>query len=286
MNNYKENKDKLARAFGVELEFICEKSREEMIDIIKTGTGITVRTASYNDKDITQWRLKEDVSIHTENGYLYGMELVTPRLTSWRHLEQLKMIADIFNKYGKVNKSCGMHVHVEIKDAENTQVKKLMKFFAKYEKGINTILPRSRRGVYPDNIYSYDSFAEVTNLKKVFRYLNGKCTNSLLGYRKFAGRGKWNFGNFMRHGTFENRAHSGTLDSEKIEQWVFLTQAMVACGFDCRGQVIRAEDTTETYDIFHMLKNLKAKQLIDADTVKFYKKRHAKLMNDDNVGAV
>ena len=204
--------------------------------------------------------------------------MVSPRLTSWRDFDNLLKVVDVLDEYGKVNRSCGMHIHIEIKDGDNKQVKKLMKFLTKYEKAINSILAPSRRGY---NDYAYDSFRDEINLKEVFGYLNGKSLRGLLRYDRFTGRGKWNFKNFIQHGTFENRAHQGTLCSAKVEQWVFLTQAIVSCAFDCRGQVIRETDTTKTYDIFSMLKVLKKQNLIDKSTVAWYKRRH-RILNETN----
>ena len=140
MNNLDEG-----RRYGVEVEFICGMSKENLARKIYAETGQDILCTYYSDKR-NRWRLKDDTSIRSESGYGYGMELVTPILKGEDDMQKLRMILDVCDIYGKVNRSCGVHVHVDITGEQELPLRKMMKFFAKYEKAIGKLLPTSRRG--------------------------------------------------------------------------------------------------------------------------------------------
>lgn len=262
------------RRYGVELEFVSNHDRYEMARLIEEATGQHITIAGYSDKS-NKWRLKSDSSVSGRG--MYGMELVTPILHGESDMELLKSIVAVCEANGSVNRTCGMHVHVDITNAEATPLKKLMKFFAKYENAIGGVLSESRRGSY--NGYCRDHFQGTENLVGIFKNLNGKEVRNLIGHRFFSQRGKWNFQNYWRHGTVENRAHQGTLNVAKVENWVRLTQAIVACAFESRGQVAHADDTTSTYTTKDMLDDLRGKKYITLPVKKFYMNRYKELNN-------
>lgn len=266
-----------ARRYGIEVEFICSISKEDLARKIYLATGQDILCTYYSDKT-NRWRLKDDSSIRTEVGYAYGMELVTPILHGEDDMQKMREILDVCDTYGKVNRSTGVHVHIDITDEQELPLRRIMKFFAKYEKAINYLLPVSRRG--DNNGYCRDSFNNGTDLYRVFGHLNGKSIRGLLNSRYFCGRGKWNFQNYWRQGTIENRAHSGTLSAWKVDNWVRLTQGIVHVAINSRGETIRRGDTTETYTTKTFLDNLYKKKGIDRVTKKFYIKRFKELNTD------
>ena len=267
-----------ARRYGVEVEFICSMSKENLARRIYAETGQDILCTYYSDKT-NRWRLKSDQSIRTESGYTYAMELVTPILKGEDDMQKLRAILDVCDVYGKVNRSCGVHVHIDITDEQELPLRRIMKFFAKYEKSIGKLLPESRRG--DNNGYCRDSFNNGTSLTQVYRYLNGKGIRALLGSRYFSGRGKWNFQNYWRQGTVENRAHSGTLSAWKVDNWVRLTQGIIHVAINSRGETIRQGDTTETYTVKALLDNLYKKKGIGRSVKKFYIKRFKDLNDID-----
>jgi len=258
------------RRFGVELEFVSNITMHEMADLIFEHTQQRVYVACYSDKS-DRWRLKPDCSVRGRN----GMELVTPVLHGLDDMELLKKIVNVCNEYGEVNRSCGMHVHVDITGAEATPLRKLMQYFAKYEHAINSVLAPSRRG--DNNGYCQNSYSGYEDLWNTFDDLLNRDVSSLLRDRHFSARGKWNFQNYWRQGSVENRAHQGTLDAEKVENWVRLTQGIVARAFDMRGCGAHRGDTTSTYTVKHLLNDLCGKGFITKTTKKFYRKREKEL---------
>lgn len=258
------------RTYGVELEFTSSISIYEMARLITVEVlapmGMDCSVASYTDKSNT-WRLKPDCSIRGMN----GMELVTPILRGEQDMVTLKKVVAICEQYGSVNRTCGMHVHIGIADASKNNLRSLLYFLAKYEHAINGIISPSRRG--SSNRYCSDSFPYEANLWGVYNGFKMTNTHTLLGTGYFGGRGKWNFRNFWQHGTFENRAHQGTLDVEKIENWVRFTQAIVERAFKKRAVTTREHDTTTTYGTEYLLKDLRNGKFISNVTAKFYKQR-------------
>ena len=262
------------RNFGVELEFAGNCDMYEMARRIQDATGTEIHVRSYSDKS-NLWRLKSDSSVSGRGGY--GMELVTPILKGEADMQRLIEVVKVCEANGSVNRTCGMHVHVDITNADALPLRKLMKFFAKYEKAIGGLLSDSRRG--DNNGYCRDHFRQGQELLPIFKHLNKNSVRGLIGSRHFSSRGKWNFQNYWRQGTVENRAHQGTLNPEKVENWVRLTQGFVACAFDYRGTTIREEDTTETYTTKNMLDDMRAKNVITLPVKKFYMRRFKELNN-------
>tara|TARA_Y100001937_G_scaffold30774_2_gene44175 strand:+ start:5670 stop:6578 length:909 start_codon:yes stop_codon:yes gene_type:complete len=270
------------RRYGVEVEFVSKLIRSQMADKIQDETGVEMHCVSYSNKS-NIWRLKYDGSVDGSSEYCHGMELVTPILHGEDDMLKLKRVVDVIESVSKVNRSCGLHVHIDVVNASTHNLRKLMKFFSKYEAAIGLLLPESRRG--QNNRYCQDAYCTEKNLYEVHKELNRMKKRHLLSYSEFSGRDKWNFQNYIVHGSFENRAHSGTLDTAKIENWVRLSQGMVEAAFTFKGSTIYPDDTTRTYTSKHMLDALAKKGVITKDIKAFYKKRfmdlNTKIHNKD-----
>ena len=122
-------------------------------------------------------------------------------------------------------------------------------------------------------------YGELTNRAKTGE------TSSLLAHRSFNGSGtrymKWNFDNYWRTGTVENRAHSGTTDADKVENWVRLLQGIIQRNFAAKQMMItKIGSTASSYDTKHMLDDLVKNKVITNSVRKFYKARYEVLNND------
>ena len=234
------NLDDTNRTFGVELELLSPVSDRDLVDALNTfcqpltwygaddcPKNIVFRRANYSNKD-NQWRVKPDVSIRSQ-GRGHGVEIVTPILKGEKDMEALVKLVTFLEELGcKVNKSTGFHCHIDISDFNAQNCRRLMMVLAKYETSINDFLPQSRKG--NNNHYCRNSFfggEDLYHIYKTVKRLAKISKRELLGYEPFTGRGKWNFQNFWRHGTFENRAHSGTCNADKVEHWVRLTMGLI-----------------------------------------------------------
>ena len=273
------------KTFGVEVEFISQHSRTFIADKIIQETGIDVVLASYSDKNHRRWRLKTDSSIRTRD---YAMELVTPILKGEDDMLKLRDVMSVIGEYGTVNITCGLHVHIGIDDLETSEYRKLLKLWLKYENACDMLLPTSRRsgnaycrsnlGCTMDTDYGYtlmQSFKTLNGRKSV-RGLAGSCRGHTFG-QKYT---KLNTAHYWSQGTVEFRSHSGTVNKDKVDHWVRLTQAFVMTAQNCRGTNINASATTGTYRTKVMLADFYKKGFINKSTVRFYKARYKELNNE------
>jgi hypothetical protein len=146
------------------------------------------------------------------------MELVTSILKGNAAIDKIRIACDIFEQFGiKVNKSCGLHVHHASVTATGQKNENILKICAvmykKWQRKINSMLPSSRR----DNNYARPlSPTEIEALKS--RDLSRPHGDRYRVVNPEA---------YARHGTVEFRQHSGTVDYDKIINWVKITMAMV-----------------------------------------------------------
>ncbi len=214
------------RTFGIELE-AYNISREHLIRELR-NENIDAHASSYCGRDYSVWQIKTDSSINGNNGF----EVVSPILTKDR-IEEVKTVLRIINENGgEVNSSCGMHIHWGVSDWGIKQFRNFTKRYVKFEKAIDSIVPRSRRvnnNRYCKSIINDDYGNQlVDNINRTFKKID-KCRNvrqisRTVTFGKFS---KLNTDVFPRSGTIEIRHHSGTLDESKILNWISLTGGMI-----------------------------------------------------------
>lgn len=191
------------RKFGVEIEHISRLSHRETVEQLKNfnlpvddyATGHTrCPNGCYSG-----WQVKTDGSITVQGEYDYGIELVSPPMSP-ASFGELKTAVGIANKYGAVNSSCGLHVHISapelsISQDERTKVAKITNEWNKIEQVVFSYMPLSRRA-------NTNCKAGITTLDR-YQALN---IDPLFSPRR----------------TIEFRAHSASLNYDKIVSWVML----------------------------------------------------------------
>ena len=133
-----------AQRFGVEIE-MTGITRAAVADILADRFGTEVSSPAYDgyhtrkveDRQGRTWKVMRDGSISEERtGYdrswasdEYKVELVTPPL-NYEDIEELQEIVRTIRKAGgKVNSSCGIHVHVDGANHTMESLKRLVNFF-------------------------------------------------------------------------------------------------------------------------------------------------------------
>ena len=297
------NFDTTERTFGVELEVISPFTKRELVtklnqqfmgdcplyyygkpsDVTGRQTRKYVKfvTANYSNKDNT-WRVKPDVSVRaTRRGH--GVEIVTPILYGESDLATLKCVVAYLEHLGcTVNRTTGMHCHIDIENFDEQALRRMMMLLAKYESALNDFLPNSRKGF--NNSYCRNSFRGHELLWDIWYELRDRAkegTRKVLNFDPMYGRGKWNFQNFWNHGTFENRAHSGTVNADKVEHWVRLTMGLVLKAYNDRIVPTKEGSTTNhpDYDSKSLLNTLIRGGYISSDTKRFLNKRAKDIRN-------
>lgn len=170
---------------GVELEFFCPHNEAQIGEALIEGK-------------LSRWtRIKTDASIRPDVDSHYGWEVCVVSPES--KLDQIVgRTCEILNKMkGKVNASCGLHVHLDMRN-------------------------RNKEMVYNNLVQCQELlFSLVGAERRSNRYCqkqqtpdwSNANTNHHMGISKFS---------FEQHRTIEVRIHHATLDYKEIKQWVNL----------------------------------------------------------------
>ena len=206
------------RTFGVEIEFTTA-SRETVARLMKQK-GLLAEVEGYNHFTRRHWKLITDSSC--------GFELVSPVLKGRDGLNQLRLATEALAEAGaKVDRRCGLHVHHDINDLDAKQAANIYALYIKLEKTIDSFLPKSRRA---DNNQYCGSLFRHSNQQRVLDQLKTVNTmediNNIFRTRYV----KLNIESYVKYGTIEFRQHSGTIEFEKMYNWILLTQQMVEAG--------------------------------------------------------
>lgn len=216
--------DAFDRTFGVEIEcFLPEgMTQQAAAQAITHRLGQPCMVESYNHNRRHHWKITTDGSL---GDYARGMELVSPPLLGQGGIELVGKACEALADLGAtINKKCGFHVHVGIGPAQAVEIaRNLVKLYAAYEQPvIDALMPVSRRGSENNYCKSLRS-ANLTSLARATTVQQVEQSVGMIDrFRKI------NFASaFSRHGTFEFRQHSGTLESNKARKWVVICLRMV-----------------------------------------------------------
>lgn len=160
----------------------------------------------------------------------YGVEFVSEPANGDKLFNIIDKLCGELNRMEySIDKTCGLHVHIETPE-ELDLVKKLYIFYSKYENFFFKMLPSSRqRSRFCEKIRKTDNFSikdveKMTSLHQFKRkYYKTNFYGSDINDRYFKKRYCWtNFHSLFYRGTLEIRAHSGTINSEKIKNWIII----------------------------------------------------------------
>jgi hypothetical protein len=231
------------RKFGVELEMNEVKvdnttlTVPELQQAIREGlraAGLPLsrcsrRTASYRHSDGSEWEVKTDASCghHT----LTGWEVASPAMTldDDGECKELREVATRIEALRpRVDRKCGLHVHIEVRDFDWRDLRSLMILWARYEPFLFELCPPSRRvndycspwrkaewGGRDGGFWSRIEDGLETTDERSFRSVFTGGTNA----SGVSPRGSLNLKHFWSHGRLEFRLGAGTVNYEKIVRW-------------------------------------------------------------------
>lgn len=192
--------------FGVEIE--CYNVVRANLINEASCIGLQVRSEGYNHNDNQHYyKIVEDGSLTGEN----SQEVVSPILCGEKGFDSLRKLCSALDSVNaKVNKSCGLHVHVGAAYITDEHYCRLVRNYQRLENVIDTFMAPSRRGNY--NSYSRTlqgiDFSSCITKRDILAKMN------------FDRYYKVNARAYERHKTIEFRQHQGTTDYEKISNWV------------------------------------------------------------------
>lgn len=204
---------KAQHTFGVEIE--CFVNRSALCASARSN-GVSCQGESYNHQDnTTHFKIVSDASVY---GYADPNEVVSPILKGSKGQNALKAICKSLSECSaRVNRSCGLHVHIGLQNVTEQQYVNIFKNYAKLERIIDSFMAESRRG--SNNFYCKSicnaNFGECATKTDIDRELRSDRYYKVnpIAYR--------------RHNTIEFRQHQGTTDYNKISNWIAFLTALV-----------------------------------------------------------
>jgi len=182
---------------GIEIEFYCKKNKKELA-VYFLDAGLM--------KYIT---IKDDGSIHPEKAGFHSHEIcVVCKETEYKDIvEKIGEILNLLEVDGQVNKTCGLHVHLDMRDRDKD---KCFANLVQAQPILFQIVPENRR------TNRFCKKAENKVFKDAVAAPSGDAR-----YRAI------NPHSYSRHGTLEIRLHSGSVNPIKINNWIELLLLIV-----------------------------------------------------------
>lgn len=209
------------RKYGVEIEIVTNTSHEALAEAF-SDADIPCQNEPWGSPTRSYWKTTTDSSIRRDD-YEYAVEIVSPPLVGASGLSEIRKVCDVLKDVGaSVNRSCGLHVHVDAEGLEARNIRNVVSAWMRYEIVIDSFLPPSRRRdnghCYPLPKANHMILTGARSKRRVERLANPD------------GRYyKLNLKSLSKHGTIEFRHHSGTCEAEKIIRNVQFCLAFVEC---------------------------------------------------------
>jgi hypothetical protein len=212
----------IERKFGVEIEVLTDGLSQEKIASAIRDAGVQAFAEGYNHSTKTHWKVITDASA--------GFEVVSPVLGGEDGFNQVEKVCKALTLIGaKVDKKCGLHVHVDARDMSRKEIASVTAAYGRWEKMFDAIVPESRRGNANRYCRSVSEFMRVarqgkskvvTDVIEMFERPWDYDANDMRYH-------KVNLCAYGRHGTIEFRQHSGTTEADKVLNWVVLMLSLV-----------------------------------------------------------
>lgn len=251
------------RTFGVEIEFYGP-TREALIEAVKSQ-GLEIEYEGYTHRTTAHWKIVTDSSVHGSSGER-GLELVSPILKGLDGINQINKVCIALKSVdAKVNKTCGLHLHLDARDLTLQDWKNTLTFYYNYQEGIDKLMPKSRRDNDYCNHYSENELRRIQKCRSL-EELFDTCHDR---YKVI------NVSSFLRHGTIEMREHSGTVEFEKIVEWLQFCIAVINKGKSVKSLDIwkQADEEKQFEALMVQLKKVG----VDSSSITYYKNRKNQL---------
>lgn len=207
------------RSFTMGVEIECFGFRKSVVREALQRKGVLSIETGYDHNDQKKaYKLGHDGSIMGEN----SCEVVSPIL---KNLKSLKVVCDTINEHGaRVNRSCGLHIHLGAESLTLDQWVRVIKNYARIEAIIDSFMAISRRG--NNNGYCKSIVEAADRLSDIGSFQKIESAFRCDRYHKV------NVMSFRRHKTIEFRQHQGTTDFAKIKMWAEFLTALVNYSID------------------------------------------------------
>ncbi|RPH72690.1 MAG: hypothetical protein EHM78_01965 [Myxococcaceae bacterium] len=221
--------DLAAFTFGVELEFVRPAGMTLATCARKvTEAGVECHEEGYNHSLRRHWKIVTDQSV----GYDRGAEAVSPPLQGEAGFQQVRTVCNALKAMGcKVTVRCGLHVHIGARGESADFFKNVIQLYSSAESTIDRFMSPSRRGTanmfcqpIRFNVMMLMAAQTVDQVAAAAYHTNGSSESfrrhGVQAMRDGNRYRKVNLQSFWQHGTIEFRHHQGTVEAEKVINWV------------------------------------------------------------------
>jgi Putative amidoligase enzyme len=184
--------------------------------------------------------ITDDGSVGVD-AYIRSAEIVTAPARGESFIRQIDDVVGAIRQCGgKVNRSCGLHVHVDARDLTLAHVLTLVRLYERIERTMYSLVSRSRRtnhfcGPWGDALIKGEVSnpdAPITVRERdldVNTYGDERTARSVKSQRSKHGcrYHGFNVNALHCHGTVEFRLHQGTTDPRKIKMWAAVCTMLV-----------------------------------------------------------
>ncbi len=158
----------------------------------------------------TAWKVTYDGSVSN------GCEVVSPILSGAEGLESVRNVVRTLKAAGaRVDNSCGFHVHVNARDLQGPELINAVRRYAQHETTIDSFMAPRRRESRSEWCRSMVELSRTLGRSRGDLFVATNVAN--LPQTRYY---KLNLAAYVKHGTVEFRQHAGTLNLNKMINWI------------------------------------------------------------------
>lgn len=237
------------RTFGIECEFFGINVATALAALHDAGFNAEFERYHANTVPAGFWKVTTDGSVTSRGtGTSQGLEMVSPILQGQQGFDDaIKAVKALLNAGAKVDKTCGLHVHLGMDGLTGADLIKVVEVYTANTANINKVVASSRHNTRwarkQDLSASYLSpFKNATDSSQI------KALSSNIPHNERYHA--VNLKSYSAHGTVEFRQHQGTLNAEKVVSWVKFVMALTE-------KAVTTSDTSVEFGSFpELLDNL------------------------------
>lgn len=236
------------RRFGVEIEFVgCTMAAAARAMTDALGYDVSVN-GYHSSRSYNAWRIERDGSVTHGN---IGGEAVSSILSGPEGLASVAAVVTAIRAAGgRVNRTTGIHVHIDASDLTGEQIARLMCAYDDRQPAFDRMVAESRRTTSYRRSHYVGGMSVAEKAMNKYDLEQSRRAPNASRYRNV------NVTNLDRTGTVEFRQHQGSLNGTKITAWVQTLLALTAA-------VVATEDEHLPTEAAELLEALTAHGLAD-----------------------
>lgn len=269
--------------FGIELE-VVELTERGAAVAMRDG-GYQCNEAGYDHSVMPTWKVVRDSSV---SGYNGSCEVVSPVLTGNDGLTEIRTVAGILRTAGaKVNKTCGMHIHIGVDNALTVeQQARVIVMHQMWQPAFDALLTEQRIYDRDPDYPTRHHYAKKRTRRQAFalaadwadagdRHARRRVASNDDRYHAI------NVNAFYKYGTFEIRSHQGSTNGKNASAWIALNTGFMqwAASFNNGLSCCPVEEGEYTHNQREMNDN--AMKVVKAARIQVLKELTAHLLAGD-----